>query len=680
MLLIFSAFAKYTASQEVDDSSKMLSGVTVRAFQQKGITQATAIVKTINTSLPDNKTSFTAAFNTIAGVRMEERSPGSYRINIRGSSLRSPFGVRNVKVYWNDIPVTDPGGNTYFNQFATNNFSYGEIFKGPVSSMYGAGSGGLILLNTNIKSKPEFNVEYLHGSYQMHNIILNNNWLGNNYYSGLTLAHNQSDGYRKHTQMKKTNFSWSTNFKLYRGQQLKASVLFTDIYYQTPGALTQQEYEANPKAARPAVGIFPSAEDAKAAIFQKTLLAGVTYSNKINSLLSHSTTVYGAFAQVKNSAIRNFEKRSEPHFGGRSVWTADKKFGLNKLLQWSSGFEFQQGYFNIKVFNNKNGNADTVQTNDDVNTRLYSLFSQAIFSVSNKWFYTAGISFNKNQLNFSRLSSYPVSVQSFLYKNEIAPRLSVLRKFQKDFSLLATFSKGFSPPNIAELLPSTGIINKNLQAEHGWNYELTAKYAALHGKLNLEATAFSFDLKNALVQQRDASGADYFINAGNIHQRGIELAGNYFYLSQRKVWLDYFLVGTSYSYNNFKYGYYVKNNTDFSGNAIPGVPAGSFSVWADLMLAKGWFIKSSYYSASKIFMNDANTTAAKAYHLAGAGGGYKKQLKKIVLKIYLGVDNILNETYSLGNDINAAGGRYFNAAPARNYYAGIAFQFAKNLQ
>ncbi|MDB5274840.1 MAG: TonB-dependent receptor, partial [Chitinophagaceae bacterium] len=33
------------------------------------------------------------ALNSIAGVRMEERSPGSYRLSVRGSLLRSPFGI-----------------------------------------------------------------------------------------------------------------------------------------------------------------------------------------------------------------------------------------------------------------------------------------------------------------------------------------------------------------------------------------------------------------------------------------------------------------------------------------------------------------------------------------------------------------------------------------------------------
>jgi len=56
------------------------------------------------------------ALNTIPGIRMEQRSPSSYRLNIRGSSIRSPFGVREVKIYYNDIPLTSPGGDTYLNQ------------------------------------------------------------------------------------------------------------------------------------------------------------------------------------------------------------------------------------------------------------------------------------------------------------------------------------------------------------------------------------------------------------------------------------------------------------------------------------------------------------------------------------------------------------------------------------
>jgi iron complex outermembrane receptor protein len=116
-------------------------------------------------------TSVLPALNASPGVRMEERSPGSYRLNVRGSSLRSPFGVRNVKIYWNDIPFTDPGGNTYLNQFSSYNFSSVEILKGPGSSLYGAGTGGVMLINS-FQNNPvnQVSLNYSGGSFQTHNM------------------------------------------------------------------------------------------------------------------------------------------------------------------------------------------------------------------------------------------------------------------------------------------------------------------------------------------------------------------------------------------------------------------------------------------------------------------------------------------------------------------------------
>ena len=88
------------------------------------------------------------AFNIIPGARMEERSPNSYRLSLRGSLLRSPFGIRNVKVYWNDIPLTDAGGNTYLQLIDINQLQSIEIIKGPASSLYGANTGGAVILHS----------------------------------------------------------------------------------------------------------------------------------------------------------------------------------------------------------------------------------------------------------------------------------------------------------------------------------------------------------------------------------------------------------------------------------------------------------------------------------------------------------------------------------------------------
>lgn len=341
--IVLCVFTRTSFAQEVDtDSSKNLEEVTVRAFEQnRSVLNSTAPVKLIDhiTGNYFNPGTLVNAMNSVAGVRVEERSPGSYRINVRGSSLRSPFGVRNMKVYWNGIPISDPGGNTYFNQFSWNNFSRMELFKGPAGSMYGAGTGGLLLLENGERFQPGAEITYSGGSYNMKHLDASARWGNGDNRNQLTYAHNATDGYRVQTNMHRDNASWFSDFRLSPKQQITASFLFSDLYYQTPGALTLAEFRANPKAARPAGGGFPSAVNAHASIYQKNVLAGFTDKISISDAISNTTTFYGAYAQVKNSAIRNYERRIEPHAGGRSVFSWNKNSN-DTHWQWVAGAEF----------------------------------------------------------------------------------------------------------------------------------------------------------------------------------------------------------------------------------------------------------------------------------------------------------------------------------------------------
>src|SRR5690349_11068823 len=145
LLLPAFLFVTSTYAQEIPDTNKVsiLSTVVVKGYEQNRPLQQVAAPVSIVSQSQLNRTSgisILPALNSSPGVRMEERSPGSYRLNIRGSSLRSPFGVRNVKIYLNNTPFTDPGGTSYLNQFSFNDFSSIEILKGPGSSLYGAGT------------------------------------------------------------------------------------------------------------------------------------------------------------------------------------------------------------------------------------------------------------------------------------------------------------------------------------------------------------------------------------------------------------------------------------------------------------------------------------------------------------------------------------------------------------
>lgn len=674
LLLIVLIFAVNAGFGQQADSSGVSMEDTVYTRYGKFEMASTPVQKYKDFLSQSNKTSVLNLLNSIPGVRMEERSPGSYRINMRGSSLRSPFGVRNVDVYWNNIPLTDPGGNTYFNQLAYNSFSSMTFVKSSASTIFGSGTGGQIIIDNIPTRNNEASLEIIAGSYGLKTLLTSGNLAGKFAKHKITFARNETNGYRIQSAFRRNNISWVSDITAGKKQQIQLSVLYTNMYYQTPGALTLSQFEVNPRGARPASGNFPSAVDAKAAIFQNNLTGGITYKNQFSKTLTNSTTIYGAFNQIKNSAIRNYEQRNEPHFGGRTVFKFSNKLSNSIRIDLKTGAELRSGNFNIKVSGNRNGIPDTLQTNDDVKTTVYNLFSQMDLLFAHQWNITTAISYNKTKTAFIRLSEIPVIHQPFSFSNEVVPRFAIGKIISTRFSLSALFSKSFSPPTIAELLPSTGIINTNLKAEHGWNYELIAKANPLTG-LGFEASLFSYRLKDAIVQRRDDAGADYFMNAGGAKQNGVELYTSFRFIRNKNNFIEDGKLTAAWTFSQFNYTNFIKTGNDFSGKRIPGVPVNNLFFTGGLFLKNGLNGSVSYSYSSSVFLNDANTAKASPAHLLMAKLEYHFKTKKTNWNFYLGADNLLNERYSLGYDINALGGRYYNAAPIRNFYVGAALSF-----
>ncbi|RYY15111.1 MAG: hypothetical protein EOO04_29155 [Chitinophagaceae bacterium] len=91
---------------------------------------------------------------------------------------------------------------------------------------------------------------------------------------------------------------------------------------------------------------------------------------------------------------------------------------------------------------------------------------------------------------------------------------------------------------------------------------------------------------------------------------------------------------------------------------------------------KGLYLNLTYNYTGRLPLNDANTDYASSYNLGTARIGYRKMFtKRISFDVYGTADNIFDVKYSLGNDINAFGGRYYNAAPNRNYALGVSARY-----
>ncbi|HEX3024459.1 MAG TPA: TonB-dependent receptor [Chitinophagaceae bacterium] len=658
------------------DSS--LSDVIVTAFQSK-VKWKDAPVSVAVIAQKDlqniSTTTLLPAINAVAGVRMEERSPGSYRLSIRGSTLRSPFGVRNIKIYWNDIPLTDGGGNTYLNLIDVNQLTGAEIIKGPSASMYGTGTGGVVLLKSQqpvlSSSANSFNASVSAGSFNLLNEQTGFIHQQNNFTTSLQQSHLQSDGYRQQSAMRKDVVKWNGSIQL-KQQQLKFLFFYTDLDYQTPGGLTKMQMLQNPQLARPAAGSIPGAVQQQATIYNKTLFGGLNHQYKINESFSAETSLMLNHTSFTNPAVLNYENRDETNTGALTKIIYHQKINETDF-QWSTGAEWLYNHSRIDDYINKNGVADSLQLKDDVYANQWFGFSQVQINYK-RWNLNAGISFNNQSMHYKRLTDANTNYVNTNNQNFLAPRIALLYKINQNISLYSLAAKGFSPPSLAEVHPQDRIFHSELQPEYGWNFETALKGDILNHRLQFDFALYDFELQNAIVIRNNLQGAQYFVNAGSISEKGIEVWAKYNLIDELKKFVKTADVWSSYTYQPYHFNSYVQGTNNYAGNAVTGVPKNNLVLGIDAETKNNFYLNILYTQTSSLPLDDANDEFTNTSHLLQLKLGKHFGMYKTLMHVFTGADNLLNEVYSLGNDINAAARRFYNPAAARNYYVGVSLK------
>ena len=466
-------------------------------------------------------------------------------------------------------------------------------------------------------------------------------------------------------------FFINEKFNLAAKRSISVNLLYADLYYQTPGGLNKGEYDKSPQLARPTVNTNLGAEDQKAAIFNKTMYMGVSHEYEISTRWSNRTGVYGTFTKFENPTIRSteYERKTEQSAGIRTVTQyKSENFKLN------IGGEYQYGFTPSRTYQNVKGAVGALQTDTETITQSGFLFSQVDVTLPYEFFLTAGASYNLSKINYSSLIALPVVQESRNFSSVISPRVALLKSIIPAVALYASYSKGFSPPAKDELYPSNKLFNKSLRAEMGNNYEFGLKGTVANSAIQYTVNVYSFQLSNTIVTRRDTvkQGAEYFVNAGATEQKGLESTIAWTPIQSESSYLKKLTIWGAYSLNHYRFKNYYKDTINYSGNKMTGAPSTMLNVGADVIIRNGLYANVTLNYTDKIALNDANTIFANGYTLLGGRVGYRSKIAKVYpFDLFTGVDNALNTKYSLGNDINAFGGRYYNAAPTINFYIGL---------
>ncbi|GAB4014679.1 TonB-dependent receptor PqqU [Spirosoma migulaei] len=621
------------------------------------------------------------ALNTIPGVRADERSPGSYRLAIRGSAIRSPFGVRNIKTYWNELPLTDAGGNTPLNALDVRALGRIEVIKGPAGSLYGAGTGGTILFSGLAvpAGKSSVEVSALGGSYGLYGNGIALQTGKNNSAISLNYNHLQSDGYRDQSAVVRDNLSLIGSFNVSPKRTVSVLALYSDLHYQTPGGLTEAQFLANPRASRPATATLPSSAAQNAGIYQKVGYFGLSHEYKWSDRIQNTTVIFGSTTDFANPFITNYEKRTDQGIGGRTV--TQIRFPNSPLpTVVTVGGEFLRNFTVDRNFGNRAGVSDTIQTDEELISRQTTIFAQAETELPGHFRLTAGLSRNDVQYDFTRFkvraNGLPTALITRNFDPVWLPRIALLRTFGPTISAFVSISTGYSAPSSQEVHPSAGGFSTTLNAERGTSYEVGVRGSAFNSRLRFDVALYKLQLRETIVRRSDAAGADYFVNAGRTDQPGLEAQLAYDFVlpsafsspstfSLLRLW-------NSMTLTNYRYRDYQQGTVDLSNNRIPGVAPTTNITGIDVETKSGFYAHLTYQFLLEFALNDANTALSNPTQLLQATLGFRRNLgQHWTFDVYASGDNLLDRSYSLGYDLNAVGNRYYNAAPGRNGMGGV---------
>ncbi|HEY9117230.1 MAG TPA: TonB-dependent receptor, partial [Roseivirga sp.] len=479
----------------LDPKVDQLSDVIVEGFtEEEALSRQAGSIAKIGPSEFSrfDQMSLVSAVNVIPGVRFEERAGASYRVSIRGSSIRSPFGVRNVKVYWNGIPFTEPGGNTFINLLDLSNVGDMQIIKGPAGSAYGAGNGGVMKINSTNLSKLANGLSFglLGGSFGNFRTNLQSNWLSEKMSLTSKYAFQKSDGYRDHNEM--TRMVGEVDFMYFQNEEItwSASALYSDLFYEIPGGLNPTQLEDNRRQARPGSENFNASID-----HQYFLLRGGQQYEQSENFRSDINT-YFYHREFENPFNLDYKRDAENSLGYRFELENDFQL-LGRESSIAYGNELQMAYFEGKNFGNVGGQADTIRFSDKLQNRISFWFADAKLKLTESLKLTLGASLNRINYDINRLEDKINNSPGRVVKNfdrVFSPRLALSKVWSDNFSTHLSVSHGYTPPTTTEIRTNEGTLNLGLAPELGINYELNLRGAVLDKRLSYDVAMFVFNL------------------------------------------------------------------------------------------------------------------------------------------------------------------------------------------
>jgi iron complex outermembrane receptor protein len=620
------------------------------------------------------------------------------QISSRGFGARSAFGVRGIRLVSDGIPASMPDGQGQAATFNLDRAERIEVMRGPLSAIYGNSAGGVIqLFSREGGDPPTVESSVAAGSYGTWkaDVAAQGRAAGIGYV--FDASRFASEGYRDHSSAQRDQ----SLAKLTYAPDADSKLMFIANGFaqqaQDPLGTTWARYTSAPRSVEESALLY----NTRKSISQ--MQGGVSYERRFGEDLvqlmayagQRAVTQYQAIPRVAQ-LITSSTPADDPRrrqsggvidfdrdFSGLSArWIGRHELGGGKLtttlgVDYERANDDRQGYENFVGLTL--GVKGALRRDEVDRATSFDQYAQAEWQLGD-WLLTGGL--RHSQATYKVTDNYVTNGNQddsgTIDYDQTTPLLAVLYRLTPAVNVYASAARGFETPTLNELFYSGpgGGFSYDLKAATSNHYEIGLK-AFIGNDSRLDVALFDIRTDNELAVKSSFGGRTSYQNVAQTTRRGVELAVDSRWAGDFTTRIAYSGLAARYSepFTTLVLG--VPTRVE-AGNYLPGVPG--HTLFGELVWRQpfsGWHAGVEALARSKIYVEDSNTQqAAPAYAIANLRAGFDQQRGALRYGAFLRLDNIFDRQYAGSVVVSDANGRYYEAAPGRNWLAGLNLRYS----
>ena len=674
---------------------------------------------TIDRSQFDNRPAFSVGdvLRDSPGISVKQgNGPRDLGISIRGSNARNGFGIRNLVIFEDGFPVTQPDGLSRSDLIDPRAYGAIDVIRGPSSALYGNYATGGAL---NFRTRPGGAIDGVEYGVDGGSFGYLNNYLAagkkvGNFEGSLFASDARGDGFIGNSWFNTQTVNFLGTLQATPDDRFTVKFINNDLSTRLPIRLSLNQFYQNPFQQGCATGATAAAGCGTVSLFKNGFNARLGAAGAADK--DTETAVQAGLGRNDRRTIVG--GRWEHDFDNTMTWRNQFVFDDRNISQPAGATSaigdfpsynymsditkrgeilgmdsttFVGGFYNTLVASSDTrnvmpgGNATLglLQSNTFSDTSNYGVRAREELKLNPNLTAVAGIGWEATHLkgintvykydtfNVPTATIPPPTTADRQFQNT-APEFALIYKPNSEWQFRGRVATGYGTPQVGNLfVVSTGDNGNNtqLKTQKNLGYDLGFDWTP-NNALKFSLTGFYEFFKDELVTQATQVGApnaSYTFNAPKSEHRGVELAADWkFYPGWR--------FSAAYTYLDEIYTEYTENivngavfSFNRAGNKIPGISPNELTTrlgydeFSGPLAGLGAFVEVQWKDS--FYMDNANLLKAPGYELVNLNVHYKTDLVSDyfrALSLYLEVRNVFDRTYvasanNIGNSVTALG-------------------------